>query len=108
MDKPDLNALLAQAQQLQQDMLRVQEEAKAKIVEASSGGGMVTARMTGGLVLSSLKIDPQVVDAKDLGMLEDLIVAAVNQAVHKAQEMMQEEMRKVAGGLAGQLGIPGL
>lgn len=105
---PDFSGLLAQAQQLQQDMLRVQEEAKLKTVEATSGGGMVTAKMTGGLALASLKIDPQCVDPKDLGMLEDLIIAAVNQAIFKAQGLMQEEMQKVAGGLAGGLGIPGL
>ncbi len=95
----DFNALFSQAQRLQQDMLSAQEQAKARIVEASAGGGMVTATVTGGGELRKLKIDPQCVDAKDLGMLEDLIVAAVNQALVRAQEQMQEEMRKLAGGL---------
>ena len=103
-EPPDMSGLLAQAQQLQQDMLKAQEDAKAKTIEASSGGGMVTATMTGGLELRGLKIDPQCVDARDVGMLQDLVIAAVNQAILKAQELMQEEMRKVAGGL----GIPGL
>ena len=96
---PDINALLAQAQQLQSDMMKAQEQAKEKTVEAGAGGGMVTATMTGGFELRNLKIDPQCVDLKDLQLLQDLIIAAVNQAIQKAQEMMQEEMRKVAGGM---------
>jgi DNA-binding YbaB/EbfC family protein len=96
---PDFNSLLAQAQQLQQQMLEVQEKAKSKTVEAAAGGGMVTATVTYGLELKALKIDPQAVDPKDLTMLQDLVIAAVNQALAKAQEKMQEEMRHVAGGL---------
>ena len=100
---PDLNALLAQAQQLQQQMLEAQERAKTKVVEASAGGGMVTAVVNGSLEVVSLKIDPQCVDPKDVGMLQDLVVAAVNQAIAKAQEMMQGEMQSLAGGM-----MPGL
>jgi DNA-binding YbaB/EbfC family protein len=101
---PDFGKLLQQAQQLQQDMMKAQEEAKQKTVEASAGGGMVTATMTGGFELRALKIDPQCVDLKDLPLLQDLVIAAVNQAIQKAQEMMQQEMAKVAGGL----GLPGM
>ncbi|HEX2573025.1 MAG TPA: YbaB/EbfC family nucleoid-associated protein [Polyangia bacterium] len=97
--QPDLNNLLAQAQQLQQQMLRIQEQARLKTVEASAGGGMVTATMTGGFELRALKIDPQCVDPNDLQLLQDLIIAAVNQAILKAQEMVQEEMQKAAGGM---------
>jgi DNA-binding YbaB/EbfC family protein len=97
--QPDFNNLLAQAQQLQQQMLRVQEEARSKTVEASAGGGMVTATMTGGFELRALKIDPQCVDPSDLQLLQDLVIAAVNQAIQKAQEMVQEEMQKAAGGM---------
>jgi len=100
--QPDFNNLFAQAQQLQQQMLRVQEEARSKTVEASAGGGMVSATMTGGFELRALKIDPQCVDPNDLQLLQDLVIAAVNQAILKAQEMVQEEMRKAAGGM----GIP--
>jgi DNA-binding YbaB/EbfC family protein len=100
---PDLTNLFAQAQQLQQQMLAAQERAKAKTVEASAGGGMVTATMNGALELISLKIDPQAVDPRDVVMLQDLVIAAVNQAVAKAQEMMQGEMQQVAGGM-----LPGL
>lgn len=100
---PDLGNLFAQAQQLQQKMMEAQERAKRRTVEASAGGGMVTATMNGALELTSLKIDPQAVDPRDVGMLEDLVRAAVNQALVKAQEMMQGEMQSVAGGL-----VPGL
>jgi DNA-binding YbaB/EbfC family protein len=96
---PDFSQLLAQAQQLQQQMLDVQERAKAKTAEASAGGGMVTATVSGGLELRALKIDPACVDPKDLSMLQDLVIAAVNQAIAKAQEMVQEEMKQVAGGM---------
>jgi len=102
MSQPDFSSLLAQAQQLQQQMMRVQEEARAKTVEASAGGGMVVATMSGGFELRALKIDPQCVDPNDPVLLQDLIIAAVNQAIQKAQDMVQEEMRKTAGGM----GIP--
>ncbi len=104
-DQPfDLNAMMQQAQRMQQDMLKAQEEAKQKTVEASSGGGMVTVVITGGLEVRSVKIDPAAIDPKDPTMLEDLIVAALNQALAKAQELQAESMRSVAGGL----NIPGL
>lgn len=96
----DLGNLFQQAQRLQQDMMQAQEQAKTRLVEASSGGGMVTATVTGGGELRALKIDPQCVDARDIGMLQDLIIAAVNQALAKAQEMMQQEMSKLAGGMS--------
>lgn len=97
--QPDFNNLLAQAQQLQQQMLRIQEQARSKTVEASAGGGMVTATMTGGFELRALKIDPQCVDPNDLQLLQDLVIAAINQAIQKAQEMVQDEMQKVTGGM---------
>ena len=96
---PDLSNLFAQAQQLQQQMMAAQERARAKTVEASAGGGMVTATVTGALQVRSIKVDPQCVDPKDLTMLEDLVVAAVNQALTKAQEMIQQEIQSVAGGM---------
>ena len=100
----DLNAMMQQAQRMQQEMLKAQEEAKQKTVEASSGGGMVTVVITGGLEIRSVKIDPAAIDPKDPTMLEDLIAAAMNQALTKAQELQAESMRSVAGGL----NIPGL
>src|SRR5689334_3435898 len=83
----DLGAMMQQAQQMQEQMVRAQEEAKQKTVEGTAGGGMVTVTMTGGFEMRKVKIDPSVIDPKDLSMLEDLIVAAVNQAVAKAQQL---------------------
>ena len=95
---------MKQAQQMQAKMMRVQEELEIKTVEATSGGGMVTAVVNGKHELMSLKIERDVVDPEDIEMLQDLIVAAVNEGVRKAQEMAQEEMSKITGGL----NIPGL
>lgn len=103
----DLGAMMQQAQQLQEQMLKAQEEAKQKVVEAGAGGGMVTIQMTGGLEVKKVKIDPSVIDPKDVGMLEDLIAAAINQAVQKAQQLTAEAMQSAMGPLAG-MNIPGL
>jgi DNA-binding YbaB/EbfC family protein len=103
-DAPDLNALMQQAQAMQQRLMDAQEAARQKTVEASAGGGMVTVVVTGGMELKSIKIDPTVIDPKDAGMLQDLIVAAVNQGIGKAQELAATEMQSVTGGM----NIPGL
>jgi DNA-binding YbaB/EbfC family protein len=103
-DTPDLGALMQQAQLMQQKMMDAQEQARQKTVEASAGGGMVTVIVSGGLEIKSIKIDPAVIDPKDVGMLQDLVVAAVNQALQKAQELVATEMQSVTGGL----NIPGL
>ena len=96
--------LMRQAQQLHSKMLQVQEEMAAKTAEASAGGGMVTAVANGRQEVVSLKIEKEVVNPEDVEMLQDLIVAAVNAATKKAQEMVSEEMKKLTGGLS----IPGL
>lgn len=101
---PDLGKMLEAAQKLQSDVARMQEELARKEVEASAGGGMVTAVVNGHFELVRLTIERDVVDPDDLGMLQDLVVAAVNQAVKKARDMTQEEMAKLTGGL----GIPGM
>lgn len=101
---PDLGNLMQMAQRLQGDMARVQEEIAKKECEASSGGGMVTARVNGAHQLVSLRIDQEAIDPDDPGMLQDLIVAAVNQAMEKVDEMTKSEMAKVTGGL----NIPGM
>ena len=101
-----LGDIVKQAQQLQERMQQIQQEAGNKIVEASAGGGMVTARVNGRLEIVDLRIDPTVVDAKDADMLRDLIMAAVNEGVRRAQQMVAEEMAKITGGL--NLKIPGL
>jgi DNA-binding YbaB/EbfC family protein len=99
-----LGNIMKQAQLMQQKMERMQQELQNRQVEASAGGGMVTATVNGQQQLLSLKIEPSVVDPEDIEMLQDLILAAVNQAIKKSQEMMQEEMGKITGGM----NIPGL
>ena len=100
----DMGKIMKQAQKMQERMLRMQEKLAAKTVEATAGGGMITAVVNGKYELVSLKIEREVVDPEDIEMLQDLIVAAVNEGVRKSQEMAQEEMAKVTGGL----NIPGL
>jgi hypothetical protein len=100
----DLGAMMQQAQQLQEQMLKAQEEAKGKTVEASAGGGMVTVTITGGYEVKAIKIDPACIDPKDPSMLQDLIIAAINQAIAKAQELQAGAVSSVTGGL----NIPGL
>ena len=100
----DLGAMMQQAQQLQEQMLKAQEEAKLKTVEASAGGGMVTVTITGGFEVKAIKIDPACIDPKDPSMLQDLIIAAINQAIAKAQELQAGAVSSVTGGL----NIPGL
>ena len=95
---------MKQAQQLQKRMLEIQEEMANHTVESTVGGGMVTAVVNGQQELVSIKISPEVVDADDVEILEDLIVAAVNEARTRAQELMNQEMSKLTGGLK----IPGL
>jgi DNA-binding YbaB/EbfC family protein len=101
---PDLKGMFQQAQALQAKMMKAQEEAKKKSVEASSGGGMVTVTVSGSLEVTALKIDTAVIDPKDPAMLEDLIRSAVNQGLQKAQEMTAEGLKAATGGLS----IPGL
>ena len=100
----NMQSMMQQAQKMQQ---RMQEEVAAIRVEASAGGGMVTATMNGGMELVALKIDPAAIDPNDPVLLQDLVIAAVNQAIVKAQEMMQGEMQHLVGGMGGGL-PPGL
>ncbi len=90
--------MLKQAQQLQSKIFKLQEEMADKTVETTVGGGMVTAVANGKQELASVKIDPEVVDPEDVQMLEDLIVAAVNDVLAKAKDMVSQEMSKLAGG----------
>jgi len=101
---PNMGNLLKKAQQLQEKMAKMQEELGEKIVETSAGGGMVTVVANGKQEIVSIKIDPEVVDQEDIEMLEDLVIAAVNDALHQAKQMVGEEMTKLTGGVK----IPGL
>ena len=96
--------IMKQAKKLQERMAQLQDELALKTVEASAGGGMVSVLVNGRHELVSLKIEKEVVNPEDLDMLQDLIVAAVNEGVRKAQEMATAEMAKITGGLS----IPGL
>lgn len=104
MSKKMLGNLMKEAQKLQERMVKMQEEASQKTAEASSGGGMVTAVANGSGQLISIAIDKEVVNPDDVEMLQDLVVAACNEAIKRAQEQVQEEMSKVTGGLQ----IPGM
>jgi DNA-binding YbaB/EbfC family protein len=99
-----MTELLKQAQTLQSKLTELQAEAERNTVEASSGGGLVTAVVNGKLQLVRIHIEPQIAAGGDREMLEDLVVAAVNEAIRKAQQMMAEAMTRVTGGLK----IPGL
>ncbi|NOY87459.1 MAG: YbaB/EbfC family nucleoid-associated protein [Deltaproteobacteria bacterium] len=94
-----LGDLMKKAQKMKTELDRVQGELATREVEASAGGGMVSARVTGGQEVVSISIDPQVIDPDDREMLEDLVRAAINEALRKSKEMMQEEMAKLTGGL---------
>ena len=96
--------MLKQAQQLQQRMMKLQEELEAANVEASSGGGMVKVVVSGKMTLESIVINPEVVTPEDVEILEDLVLAAVNEGLNKAQEMASGRM----GALTGGMNIPGL
>ena len=109
--QPDFGAILKQAQQMQTEMLKAQEDLKNETVEATVGGGMVSVKMSGGLDLLEVKIDPEAVDPEDVDMLQDLVLAAVNEAIRSAQELAAAKMNQVSGGLGGMgggLGLPGM
>ena len=96
--------IMKQAKKMQERMVQLQEELAAKIVEATAGGGMVSVAVNGKFEILSLKIDKEVINSDDVEMLQDLIIAAVNEGIRKAQEMAASEMGKITGGMQ----IPGL
>ena len=104
---PNMGKLMKQAQQLQSKMTKMQEELSEKTVEASAGGGMVVAVANGKQELVSIRIEKEVIDPDDAEMLHDLIMAAVNDALNRAKEMMNEEMGKLTQGM-NIPGMPGL
>jgi len=91
--------VLKQAQKMQQRLLEIQQELKQRVVEGSAGGGMVRVAANGEQQVLSVKIDPQAASPEDVELLEDMVLAAVTQALEKARQMAQEEMAKVTGGL---------
>jgi len=107
MPQPNMQQLLKQAQKMQQEMLAAQESLKDEVVEASAGGGMVRAKVTGDLRVTQITIDPQAVDPEDVELLQDMVLAAVNEAIRSAQELASSRLGGIAGGL-GDLGLPGM
>ncbi len=101
---PNMGKLMKQAQQLQAKMAKVQNELSEKTIEASSGGGMVSAVANGKQEIISIRIDPEVIDPNDVEMLQDLILAAVNEALKQAKNMIDNEMGKLTQGM----NIPGM
>jgi nucleoid-associated protein EbfC len=108
--QPNVNQMMKQVQQVQAEIAKAQEDLKNEVVEASAGGGMVTVRMSGDLELRELRIDPEAVDPEDLELLQDMVVAAVNEATRSAQELATSKMNAAAGSLGGLggLSLPGL
>jgi len=100
----NLGDIMKQAQRMKAEMDRIQAEVAARTVEGSAGGGMVTAVANGKGELLSVRIDPEVVKGEDLEMLQDLVAAAVNEALRKARELLTQEVSRLAGGL----NLPGL
>ena len=109
MPQPNMNQMMRQVQKMQADMAKAQEALKSEIVEASAGGGSVTVKVSGDIVVKSVEIDPDAIDPEDPELLSDLVLAAVNEAVRKAQDLQAQRMSAVTGGMdPGSLGLPGL
>jgi len=103
----DVNALMKQAQQLQQQMQEAEQELKNEVVEASAGGGMVKVKVGGDMTLREIVIDPEAVDPEEAEMLADMVQAAVNEGLRAAQELAGSKMGGLTGGLGG-MGLPGM
>ena len=102
-----MNALMKQAQQMQDEMLQAQEKLKDEVVEASAGGGMVKVKMGGDLTLREITIDPEAIDPEEAEMLTDMVQAAINEGLRAAQELASSKMGGITGGLGGGLGALG-
>jgi DNA-binding YbaB/EbfC family protein len=110
--RPNVQQMMAQVQKMQRDVVAAQEELRNEVVEASTGGGMVTVKVTGDLQVREVRIDPQAIDPDDAEILADMILAAVNEALRMAQELAERKLGGATGGLdlgaLGGLGLPGL
>ncbi len=110
---PNMQQMLKQVQKMQADMMAAQEKLKDEVVESSAGGGMVTVKISGDLEVKEVRIDPEAIDPEDPDLLQDMVMAATNEALRRAQELAAERMGSVTGGLGGPgglggLGLPGL
>ena len=106
--QPNMNQMMRQVQQMQADMAKAQEALKSEVVEASAGGGMVTVKISGALELQEVRIDPQAVDPEDVELLQDMVLAAVTEAIRSAQELAERRLGGAMGGLGGPGGLGGL
>ena len=106
---PNFNQMLKQVQQMQADMAKAQEQLKEEMVEASAGGGMVTVKVSGDLEVKEIRIEPAAVDPEDVELLQDMVLAATNEAIRSAQELANRKLGGLTGGLdLGGLGLPGM
>ena len=105
---PNMQKMLAQVQKMQQDMMVAQDALKEEVVEASAGGGMVKVTISGDLVLKGIVIDPEAVDPEDVDLLQDMVMAATNEAIRSAQELAATKLGAVTGGMGGPGGMGGL
>jgi nucleoid-associated protein EbfC len=113
MPQPNMNQMLKQVQKMQQDMMKAQEALAHETVQSSAGGGMVTVTISGDLVVKDITIDPDAIDPEDAELLQDMVLAAVNEAIRQAQELAANKMGGLTGGLdlgalGGMGGMPGL
>jgi DNA-binding YbaB/EbfC family protein len=109
MPQPNMQQMLKQVQKMQADMMAAQEQLKNEVVEASAGGGMITVKVTGDLEVKDIRIDPSAVDPDDVELLQDLVLAAVNEALRAAQDLASTKMGGLTGGMdLGSMGLPGL
>ncbi|MBI5310861.1 MAG: YbaB/EbfC family nucleoid-associated protein [Actinobacteria bacterium] len=102
--QPNLNKMMQQLQKAQTEMMAAQDKLKDEVVEASAGGGMVTVKVSGDLQILDVKIDPAALDPEDAEILQDMVLAAVNEALRSAQQLAEQRL----GGIAGGLGLPGM
>ena len=107
MPQPNMNQMLKQVQKMQADMMKAQEALASETVEASAGGGMVTVTISGDLAVKEIVIDPEAIDPEDAELLQDMVLAAVNEAIRQAQELAATRMGGATGGMdLGSLGLP--
>ena len=108
MPQPNMQQMLKQVQKMQADMANAQEELKTATVDASAGGGMVTVTVTGDLAIKSITIDPEAIDPEDPELLQDMVLAAVNEGLRSAQELPAQKMGRLTGGMdLASMGLPG-
>jgi nucleoid-associated protein EbfC len=106
-NQPNVNQMMKQVQQMQAEMVKAQEQLNNEVVEASAGGGAVTVKVSGALEVKDVIIDAAAVDPDDVELLQDMVMAATNEAIRSAQELAASKMGQATGGLGG-LGLPGL